>query len=370
MNDINSRTTLPKETIINYSIKYLMLKVLGNLVFVALGFYFIYKIKFDYVTYTTTDYFALLIAFAFIFYYGKIVFKEIFSASNKIIISENGISINNVFHPWKTISKEKIFRRKEYTPKYRSEYEEVFLEFSSPKGNVEVKIDDYAIAEEKITQLLKEYREKFSPFHQVEVKNNIFQNSMGFETYMKLSKKEAKKRIKDILALAETNESELLEYCKTDLLDKLDQLELIYFALSEKYQRWEKFLTHEFIRLFEMAKTSDRAEDLFSLAGEIFPDENRTEESNKACYYLYKELDNQNISIRLNALSLLDFWLDEDKIDNRIVNKIKSKIQDPNWKVRWTAYKILKENSYLNDDAVNISFIDKLRGKCLNPYVA
>jgi hypothetical protein len=364
MDHFNSRPTSAKEVIIAYSLNYAMAKIAVYSAVVLLGFYLIYLTKFDYVNYTRADYTNVVIAIGMILYFGNYILKEISKLKKKLIISDKGITVENIFHSWKSIRKETVTRKKEHSSSAGFDYEGALLQFASSKGLVEVNLFAYKTNEETVTKLIKSFRNQYNQANRVETisSNNVFNNIIGFDAYLDLNEKESIKKEDEILKLAEANENDLIEYCRTDVYNKLDQLEFLYYVLSEDYKRWESFLVAEFIRMFEMSKTSDDATALIELIETITQDDNETLESQKIAQYLSKELDNKNPEIQLNALFLIEYWIDENT-DQTIITKIKSKLQDPDRRVRWNAYRLIKDCTFIESSDIKLSFMDKIKGR-------
>lgn len=76
-------------------------------------------------------------------------------------------------------------------------------------------------------------------------------------------------------------------------------------------------------------------------------------------------LDNKELETRLNALEFLQDWIDESVLKNNItiVSKLRRKLKDPEWKMRWKTSKLL-ENNKIEFEA--LSKLDKLR-RFINP---
>ena len=104
---------------IRYSIKYLLLEIFGNLVFVVLGFYLLTVINFNELkNFKVKDFIIPLLSILFIFSFGKKVITECLNFRKKIILSRNGIELNKRLFKWQDIRKQKIISKKGSTPKY------------------------------------------------------------------------------------------------------------------------------------------------------------------------------------------------------------------------------------------------------------
>lgn len=353
---------------IKYLKKYCLLNALGNLVFVILGFYLLILLRFDLDSIQKlklSDYFVIGISILFVFSFGKKVIIELLSFNKKIIFSKNGIEIDRKIYSWQNISKEKIISKKEYTSKYRIEYQENYLNFMHKNETVEVKIQSYNTDEHKIKLLLEKFKKNAS--NNNVVRSGVFDRIISFDDYLELEEKKSEKVIKETQELFESNKNELIDFCKYSTYDVIGKLEFLYYALSDDFLKWENFLVEEFIRIFELAKKDNSINELLPILENIMPDENETITSSKIRGYLIKELDNKEINFRLKALQLLNCWIDEEQIkkEPNIVNRITLSLQDADWRMRWNAHTVLKGNDV---NVPEMNFMDKLKGKILNPY--
>ncbi|MNY31140.1 hypothetical protein D3C86_1652890 [compost metagenome] len=80
---------------------------------------------------------------------------------------------------------------------------------------------------------------------------------------------------------------------------------------------------------------------------------------------LLKGLDHRELETRLNALEFLEDWIDEAFLKNNlaIVSKLRQKLKDPEWKMRWKTSKLLEQNKIAFE---SLSTLDKLR-RFINP---
>jgi len=82
---------------------------------------------------------------------------------------------------------------------------------------------------------------------------------------------------------------------------------------------------------------------------------------------LFNQLNSTNLLIRLKTIQLINYWLDNEILMKNpvLTSKLKSKLKDENWKVRWNANNILKENEIEVD---NLGLWDRIKAKYQNQY--
>lgn len=357
MNDFNN-----KRFEIKYSLKNLTFKIIEYSIYVSLGIYLLSLIKLDFKNYDRNDFFVFAISLLFIISFGRKIIKELGNINNKIILSNQGIEIKGINYNWNSISNPKIISKKEYTSKYRIAYEEFYLSFKNKTENIEIKINDYETNKEKITTILEIFRnDKINK----NVKS-VFDKIPSFEEYLELEDKEASKKIKETLSIIKNNRAELIEFCKTKIYSDTNKIEFIYYSLSENYSEWEDFLTSEFLRIFELAISENSFDKLVPLLENIIPNEDTTIYTKNVIHYLSSKLTSSNPKIIFQALVFINFWIDENSINEHpeIIKKIKSLTKESNWKIRWNANRVLKDNNINFEN----HFLDNIRAKVLNPY--
>lgn len=358
MNDLNNY----RKYEIKYSLRNLILKIVWYSVFVCLGIYFLTLIKFDVKNYDKIDFLGLAISFLFIISFGRKIIQELRNKNNKIILSNQGIEIKGVVYNWNSISIPIIISKKKYTSKYSIEYEEHYLSFNSGAENIEIIIDDYNTNKENLTSILETFRND----KKSQNVKSVFDKIPNFEEYLELEDGEASKKIKETLTIIKNNKVELIKFCKTKTNSETNKIELIYYSLSENYIEWEDFLTSEFLRIFELAINENSFDKLLPLLENIIPDGNNTKYTEKVVHYLSTKLNSTNSKIKFQALEFINLWIDEDSITEypEIIRQIKSLTKDNNWKIRWNANRILKENNIEFEN----NLLDNIKAKFQNPY--
>ncbi|RKS97867.1 hypothetical protein [Chryseobacterium defluvii] len=366
------KTKIPNEISVGFSKLDNCISILGCSIFIILGFYFLNLTGFEYKKFSRQDYFILLIAGALIVGYAwKIIKKIIQISSNKagLFISNRGIALHgNSLMNWNEIRNEKVITREERTDGSRYKTEVKYLSLFHQSKGIELKIDDLDIADYTLEQYLKIYRERFNQTidnSSEKETRSVFESIINIDALLSLSEKELDNEIKKINSLAEKYPQDLAKYCETIVDFKESNLNTIYFALSENSDIWGDFLASEFIRLFEKAKIS-KDQEIYHVMDEIICDSYFP----KVTTYLYNELNNTYDRIRLKALWYMDSWMDFENIqkNDHMVQKIVKMLKDNHWKIRWMANNVLTNFNIFQKEEIEISFIDKLKGKVGNPY--
>ncbi|MFP3594680.1 hypothetical protein [Chryseobacterium sp. SIMBA_038] len=375
---IIDKNKLSHEININYSKLLSVISLIGYLIFIILGTYFINMIGFDYKKYDRGHFLMMGIGLYLIIAYSiKIVkiLKKILEI-DVLVISDNGIILNSDKMIWADIKKEKIIVKQETTEfsKYQSDVK--YLTFNYKNKKIEFKIDDLDAPDYFIEQYLKIYRSRTEKnnfrsisSHQIELVS-IFEDIINTDDLFLLEEQELNKQLEEIKSIAKSNPQELKTYCASIIDFKQNNLGSIFYALSEESEIWGDFLSSEFIRLFELAKTSDESKEIFNVLDEILYDFEPNQTSQKVVDYLYQELSNKNDKIRLKALSLIDLWLDENHMQksNVVLQKMVKMTKDENWKIRWVANDTLSNYGIFNEDEIAIPYKDKMKAKFNNQY--
>lgn len=353
---------------IRYSILYSILKIIGNLVFVGLGFYILSLIKFDeWTEFKISDYLFLIVPILFIYLFGKKIIVEFLNFNKKIIFSEAGLEFNKKFYEWNNIKKQEVVLEKDYSGKYSSKYEELYLRFEYFKETVLINVEDYKTTEDEIKTLLTKYSKKIKSTNTSTNNKSSLSEIIGFEDYMDLDEEDSEEEIKTTEKICKKNIEQLKMYCAQNLFTETDKISFIYYSLSENSINWEAFLTTEFLRVYEISLIENKITELFPVLQNILIDNNDAVNSDKIREKLTKELDNKNLLIRFQTLELLSYWIDNETLlkNPYIVSKLKQKLKDENWKIRWQVNSLLKRNAILVE---NLSLMDQLKGKFLNQY--
>ena len=361
-----------EKTVLYYSIKGGLLNAFWNLVFVAFGFYLLSLINFEKFAFKFADIFLPIVAVIFIVTYGKKAGVILFSMNKQIVFAQEGIEINGIFYDWKSIIFPRVISKEEYTGKYNLKYTEFYLNFTYQQKTVEIKIDDYATSESEVKELLKKYTPKFStePIIEDTMTYNPIHNLdqiITLDQYYDLEYEDSEEAIKDVQKLAVKDLEAVKRFCENNLYTQPDKVKFVYYALSEDedLDKWADFLSDEFSRVYQIGLDKNSVIELSSVINEILVETLDTYPAERVRETLSKGLDHKDIATRLNALEFLEYWIDESVLKNNpsIVSKLRQKLKDAEWKMRWKTSKLLEYNKIAFE---SLSTMDKLR-RFINP---
>lgn len=356
-----------EKTVLNYSIRGGVFQILWNLVFVALGFYFLTLINFEKISFKFADLVFPIIAVSFIIFYGKKAIMILFNFDKKIIFSQEGIELNKIFYEWKDIVFPRVIAKTEHTAKYNLSYKEFYLTFVHKQETIEIKIDDYDVSENEINGLVKKYNPKFAPSPVIEKKTfyepiHDFKHIITLDQYYDLEHEDSEEAIKDLQKLAVKDLDGLKSFCEDQLFKQADKVSFVYYSLSEDedIDKWADFLCDEFSRVYQIALNQNKIKELSPVLYEILVEDISSYNAGRVRETLLKGLDNKDFETRLNALEFLQDWIDEEvlKANLTIVSKLRQKLKDSEWKIRWETSKLLEQNKIAFE---SLSTLDKLR---------
>jgi len=357
---------------INYSKLSLAINLLGYLILVLLGSYFISLAGIDYKKYDRKDYLLSILGLYFTIYYSIKFIKKL-NHKQVLTINDIGITLNSEKMIWSEIKNEKIITKKETSEDSKSKYLVKYLSLTHKNKKIEFKIDDLDTPDYFIMQYLKLYKNRLynnNFVQQIKSDFSIFENILKSDDLFSLNEKELNKNIENIKLAAKSSPKDLKKYCESISDFEENNLDSIYFALSEEPEIWLEFLSDEFIRLFRIAEKNPESYKIFDLLKEISPDFELSTHSKKVVEFLYHELSNVHSKIRLKALSFINIWLSEDDMNrnNHVIKKIVKMTKDENWKIRWCAHDILLSYGIFTENEITISFQDKMKAKIMNQY--
>ncbi len=186
------------------------------------------------------------------------------------------------------------------------------------------------------------------------------------DKYLDLSKAEQEKLLDDILLFANSNKTELINFCHRTEPGQFCTLELVYEALAKDTETWGDFIYDEFKRIIEGAKTS--ADPFLYTScldvGFCFGNKNAPY-AQRIISLLAGELDSPLDGLRHRVLWFLSDWVAEgnELKHASIIEKMADKIRDPNWKIRYLAYILLKERQLPSGYKLKLGFWDMFRAK-------
>lgn len=361
-----------EKTVLNYSIKGGVFHIAWNMVFVVLGIYFLSLINLEKIRFKFGDLVLPIIAVLFIIIYGKKAVMTLFNFHKKIIFSQEGLELNEIFYEWKDIIFPRVIAKTEHTAKYNLSYKEFYLTFVYKQKTIEIKIDDYDVSENEIKELIKKYTPKFTPSTMSEEKIiyepiHDFDQIITLEQYYDLEHEDSEEAIKDVQKLAVKDLDGIKRFCENQLFAQPDKVSFIYYSLSEDedIDKWADFLSDEFSRVFQIALNQNKMKELSPVLYEILVEDISSYNAGRVRETLIKGLDHKDLETRLKALEFLEDWIDEEvlKSNSIVVSKLRQKLKDPEWKMRWKASKLLEQYKIVFE---SLSTLDKLR-RFINP---
>lgn len=189
-----------------------------------------------------------------------------------------------------------------------------------------------------------------------------FDQIITLDEYYELEHEESEKAIKDIQKLAVKDLDGVKRFCENQLFAQSDKVSFVYYSLSEDedIDKWADFLCDEFSRVYQIALNQNKIKELSPVLTEILVEDISLNNADQVRETLLKGLDHKNVETRLNALEFLPDWIDEQvlKSNPAVVSKLRQKLKDPEWKMRWESSKILEQNKIAFE---SLSTLDKLR---------
>ncbi|MBW1655505.1 HEAT repeat domain-containing protein [Flavobacterium quisquiliarum] len=361
-----------EKTVLNYSIKGGVFHIAWNMIFVVSGIYFLSIINIEKIRFKFGDLVLPIVTVLFIIVYGKKAVMTLFNFHKKIIFSQEGLELNEIFYEWKDIIFPRVIAKTEHTAKYNLSYKEFYLTFVYKQKTIEIKIDDYDVSENEIKELIKKYTPKFTPSTTSENKIvyepiHDFDQIITLEQYYDLEHEDSEEAIQDVQKLAVKDLDEIKRFCENQLFTQPDKVSFIYYSLSEDedIDKWADFLSDEFSRVFQIALNQNKIKELTPVLYEILVEDISSYNAGQVRQTLLKGLDHKDLETRLKALEFLQDWIDEEvlKSNSFVVSKLRQKLKDPEWKMRWKASKLLEQYKIAFE---SLSTLDKLR-RFINP---
>ncbi|MFC0779144.1 hypothetical protein [Flavobacterium sp. HJSW_4] len=361
-----------EKTVLNYSIKGGIFQILWNLVFVVLGIYLFSRTDFERITFKFSHLALPVVAILFIIVYGIKAVMTFSKFHKKIIFSQEGIELNEAFFEWKDIVFPRVFFKTEHTAKFNMSYKEFYLTFVYKQETIEIKIDDYDVTENEIKELIKKYTPKFTPNPMNENKAvylpiHDFDEIITLEQYYDLEHDDSEEAIKDVQKLAVKDLEGVKRFCEKQLFAQPDKVSFVYYSLSEDedIDKWADFLCDEFTRVYQIALNQNKIKELTPVLYEILVENITSYSAEKVRETLLKGLDHRQLDVRLNVLEFLQDWSDEGVLKSNLalVSKLRQKLKDPEWKMRWKTSKFLEQNKI---EFESLSTLDKLK-RFINP---
>jgi hypothetical protein len=195
---------------------------------------------------------------------------------------------------------------------------------------------------------MNEFVEKFKP---------------QIDSFWDVNEDEKKKVLSDVLNYANSNQQKFKKEINQVKFDKdLMALPIISEALSTDTENWGQFYVDLLDDILETAKQSGKPNEVLNNLQEFaYIEKDSRPFVQKIVDRLYKELDSENLDIKLASIWTLPDYLDNSSIRSKssIVEKLRQQLFDQNWKVRVVAFKSLGYGNLL-PDGYKLSLKDKL----------
>lgn len=189
-----------------------------------------------------------------------------------------------------------------------------------------------------------------------------FDQIITLDEYYELEHEESEKAIKDIQKLAVKDLGGVKRFCENQLFAQSDKVSFVYYSLSEDedIDKWADFLSDEFSRVYQIALNQNKIKELSPVLIEILVEDISSYNADRVRETLLMGLDHMDLETRLNALEFLPDWIDEQVLQSNpaVVSKLRQKLKDPEWKMRWETSKLLEQNKIAFE---SLSTLDKLR---------
>ncbi|MEG0851217.1 MAG: hypothetical protein RSF34_06555 [Flavobacterium sp.] len=189
-----------------------------------------------------------------------------------------------------------------------------------------------------------------------------FDQIITLDEYYELEHEESEEAIKDIQKLAVKDLDSVKRFCENQLFTQSEKVSFIYYSLSEdeEIDKWADFLSDEFTRVYQIAVNENKIKELSPVLNEILVENITSYNADGVREILLKCLDHKDLETRLNALEFLPDWIDEQVLQSNpaVVSKLRQKLKDPEWKMRWETSKLLEQNKIVFE---SLSTLDKLR---------
>ena len=183
------------------------------------------------------------------------------------------------------------------------------------------------------------------------------------DSFWDVGEDEKKKVLNDILKYANSNQQKFKNEINKVKFDKeLMALPIISEALSSDTENWGQFYVDLLDDIIETAKQLSKPNDILNNLQEFSYIENDSRPFvQKIVDRLYKELDSENLNVKLASIWTLPNYLDNNSIRNKssIIDKLRQQLYDQNWKVRVVAFKSLGFENHL-PDGHKLSIKDKM----------
>lgn len=153
------------------------------------------------------------------------------------------------------------------------------------------------------------------------------------------------KMLDDVLSYANLNRQSFLKELKEIQFDPmLSPLPVVLEALSKDTETWGDFYVDVLDEILEKAEQIAKPTDVLTYISEFYYIESDTRPFvQKIVDKLKKALDSEKIEIQLNAICTLPSYLTNSSIKDKelLLERLREKLDDSNWKVRYVAFRYL-----------------------------
>jgi hypothetical protein len=173
------------------------------------------------------------------------------------------------------------------------------------------------------------------------------------DSFWDVNEDEKKNILSDVLKYANSNQQKFKNEINQVKFDKdLMALPIISEALSTDTENWGQFYVDLLDDILETARQSSKPNDVLNNLQEFaYIEKDNRPFVQKIVDRLYKELESEELDIKLASIWTLPNFIDNSSIRNKssIVEKLRQQLFDQNWKVRVVAFKSLGYGNLLPD---------------------
>lgn len=167
----------------------------------------------------------------------------------------------------------------------------------------------------------------------------------------KLSPSAVRLLLNEVLMYANANADTFTQEIAEIQFDrKLQPLPVVLEALASDTDNWGPFFLETMDMVFDRTKHSDRPQEIVDhLIEFVYIEKQQKPFVQQIVARLHQELFSDNITTKCAAISMLPNYLSNPVVDDKttIIKDIQSKLVNPIWRVRYTAYITLKKMKLL-----------------------
>ncbi|WP_374948771.1 hypothetical protein [Mucilaginibacter sp.] len=179
----------------------------------------------------------------------------------------------------------------------------------------------------------------------------------------RLPAESVKKLMADVLLYANANsETFLSELQQIQFSTDLQPLPIVFEALSHDTDRWGSFYVEMLETILTRTKQSNKPQEIIDhLIEYVFIEKQQKPFVQQIAARLHKELFSDNLYTKSAAISMLPNYLKNPVVKDKglIARNIQTKLVNPKWRIRYTAYISLKPHGLL-PKGYKLPFVDAL----------